>query len=258
VHETIGPDLDKAKRGAQSGLRVAIQAHFHYPELVEDFLERIAANKASCDLLLTTNDVDKAALLGARTTSYNRGTVKIRIVPNRGRDIAPLLTALGREIVRDYDVIGHLHGKRSSGVDATMGETWREFLWQHLLGPRYPMMDIALAHFAENEKLGLLFPEEPHLCDWDANREIADDLARGAGLERPLPPFFEFPVGTMFWARTFALAPLVELALTWDHYPEEPIANDGTVLHALERLLPFSARKRGYGYATVHIPGIGR
>ncbi len=258
VHETIGPDLDKMKQGPQNALRVAIQAHFHYPELIEDFLDRIALNKASCDLLLSTNDVAKAALLGARTTSFDRGLVKIRIVPNRGRDIAPLLTVFGREMVRDYDVIGHLHGKRSSGVDAAMGETWREFLWQHLLGPRYPMMDIALAHFAENEQLGLLFPEEPHLCDWGANLAIADDLARGAGLERPLPPFFEFPVGSMFWARTRALAPLIELALTWDHYPEEPVANDGTMLHALERLFPFAARKQGYSYATVHIPGISR
>ena len=95
-------------------------------------------------------------------------------MPNRGRDIGPLLTAYGGELTQNYDVVGHLHGKRSSGVDAAMGETWREFLWQHLLGARYPMMDIALAHFAENEQLGLIFPEEPHLCDWDDNLAIAE------------------------------------------------------------------------------------
>ena len=105
---------------------------------------------------------------------------------------------------------------------------------------------------------GLIFPEEPHLCDWDDNLAIAKELANRAGLPAPLPPFFEFPVGTMFWARPKALAPLLELELDWDDYPEEPLANDGTILHALERLLAFAAQKQGFTYATVHIPGITR
>jgi glycosyltransferase involved in cell wall biosynthesis len=258
VHDVIRPDLAKLRRGRWRRLRTAIQAHFYYPELIVDFLAKLGANGARYDLLLSTNEEAKAEILRAETASFSQGRVDVRVVPNRGRDIGPLLTSYGSELTKDYDVIGHLHGKRSSGVDATMGETWREFLWQHLLGARYPMLDIALAHFAENEQLGLIFPEEPHLCDWDDNLEIAQELAVKVGLETPLPPFFEFPVGSMFWARPKALAPLLELKLDWNDYPEEPLENDGTILHALERLVPFAAQREGYGYATVHIPGINR
>jgi lipopolysaccharide biosynthesis protein len=78
------------------------------------------------------------------------------------------------------------------------------------------------------------------------------------GIEPPLPPFFEFPVGSMFWARPCALSPLLDLKLDWDDYPEEPIPDDGTILHALERLIPFSAGKVGLTWSTVHIPGVTR
>jgi lipopolysaccharide biosynthesis protein len=76
------------------------------------------------------------------------------------------------------------------------------------------------------------------------------------GLQRPLLPFFNFPLGTMFWARPAALEPLFELGLDWNDYPAEPVPIDGTIMHALERLLPFVVQHRGYRYATTHVPGV--
>jgi lipopolysaccharide biosynthesis protein len=73
-------------------------------------------------------------------------------------------------------------------------------------------------------------------------------------LRVPLPPSIDFPVGTMFWARPEALAPLLRLGLSWDEYPPEPLPIDGTMLHALERLLPLVAEESGYHYATTYLP----
>jgi lipopolysaccharide biosynthesis protein len=194
--------------------------------------------------------------LRSATTGYPRGDVVVRLVPNRGRDIGAFLTGIGDVLAR-YDVVGHLHSKRSLfAADPALGETWREFLWQNLLGGLYPMMDIILNRLATNDSLGIVFPEDPHLSDWDFNRDIATGLAERIGIDAPLPPFFDFPIGTMFWARTDALRSLFELKLGWDHYPKEPVPIDGTILHALERLLPFVARRAGYRYATTHVSGV--
>ena len=239
-------------------MRTAIQAHFHYPELIGDFLDKLSANSARCDLLLSTNDEAKAEVLRAATAGYKRGRVDVRVVPNRGRDIGPLLTAYGSDITRNYDLVGHLHSKRSLDLHPSLGETWREFLWQHLLGDRYPMVDLVVAQFAKDQRLGLIFAEDRHPCDWGENLAIAEQLAARAELENPLPWSFEFPIGTMFWARPRALAPLLKLKLDWGDYPEEPVPYDGTILHALERLLPFAASKEGFTYATLHIPGVHR
>jgi lipopolysaccharide biosynthesis protein len=94
------------------------------------------------------------------------------------------------------------------------------------------------------------------MSDWDSNRDLATALAERMGIEEPLPAFFDFPIGSMFWARSEALKPLFELKLRWEDYPEEPLPEDGTILHAVERLLPFATRQAGYGCATTHVPGV--
>jgi lipopolysaccharide biosynthesis protein len=118
------------------------------------------------------------------------------------------------------------------------------------------MMDVIVDSFAADEKLGLVFAADPHVSDWDSNLELATALAGRMGIEEPLPPFFDFPIGSMFWARSKALKPLFELKLQWEDYPEEPLPEDGTILHAIERLLPFAARRAGYGFAATHVPGV--
>jgi glycosyltransferase involved in cell wall biosynthesis len=256
-HAVVRPDRSEAPRDSSRNLRVALHAHFFYPELIEDFLRRIAVNRSRCDLLLSTNEESKAARLRTATQNFSKGSVEIRVVPNKGRNFGPLLTLFGDDILRSYDLVGHLHGKRSFHF-AGEGEIWREFLWQHLLGDLYPMMDLILARFVEDEQLGLLFAEDPFLYEWDDNIEIAENLAVRAKLDMPLTPFFDFPTGSMFWARPQALAPLINLRLDWDEYPDEPMPLDGTMLHAIERLFPFAASKEGFNFATSHIPGLTR
>jgi lipopolysaccharide biosynthesis protein len=102
-------------------LRIALHSHFHYSELAAEFMRRLAATRSRCDLLLSTNSKHKAEALRRLTEDYNRGRVSIRIVPNRGRNLGPFLTALREEILADYDIIGHVHGKRSLYAGEVLG-----------------------------------------------------------------------------------------------------------------------------------------
>jgi glycosyltransferase involved in cell wall biosynthesis len=260
LHDVITPASPAALPPASQIPPAALHAHFHYPELAENFVQKLAANSVRCDLLLSTDENGKAKLLRRATAHYRRGEVDVRVLPNRGRDIGAFLTAFGKEIAERYAIIGHLHGKRSPTVggqsDPTLGDRWREFLWQNLLGEDCAMMDAIIARLAADETLGLVFPDDPHLCDWRANRANAQALAARMGMTEPLPPFFDFPIGTMFWARTAALKPLLDLKLGWEDYPPEPVPYDGTILHAIERLLPFVAQHAGYRFATTHVPGV--
>ena len=256
--EVINPINIERRPFPESRLRVAIHAHFYYPELVLDFLSKIEGNRSACDLLLTTDDNKKATRLREAAARYARGKVLIRVVPNRGRDIGPLLTALAKDIAQRYDVIGHIHGKRSAATDGAMGDTWREFLWQNLLGDMHPMMDFIVERFSSDETLGMVFPCDPHLRSWDDNRSQAERLAKRMGITKALPSFFEFPLGTMFWSRVDALKPLFDLRLGWNDYPKEPVPYDGTILHALERLLSFAVQHAGYRFAMTHVPGMTR
>jgi len=260
LHDVITPAAASHPRGVREAPRTALHAHFHYPELVEDFMRSIAASGSRCDLLLSTDETSKASLLGKATSQYPRGEVHIRVLPNRGRDIGAFLTGFREDIGSRYDIVGHVHAKRSlfaiGSSDPHLGERWRKFLWQNLLGDEHPMMDIVIERLAADDRLGLVFPDSPQLPCWDGNREIAEQLARRVGMAADLPTFFDFPAGTMFWARTAALKPLFDVKLEWEDYPTEPVTSDGTILHAIERLLPLVAQHAGYRFATTHIPGV--
>jgi lipopolysaccharide biosynthesis protein len=135
-----------------------------------------------------------------------------------------------------------------------MGDAWREFLWQNLVGGECAALDLAAAAFAADPRLGLLIAEDPHLVGWRSNYALAETLAARMGVALPLPRFFDFPVGAMLWARPAALRPLLDLGFSWDDFPPEPLPEDGTLIHALERLFPFATSCAGLEMASVRVP----
>jgi len=251
--------LDGVAPEVASSARVALHAHFYYELYARDLAARLAANETVCDLFLSTDTEAKGEHLRHAFAEY-RGRIDVRVVPNQGRHLGPFLTGLACEISNQkYDVFGHVHAKRSVGVNDTWGNLhgspWREFLWENLIGGTYPMLDLAISAFAGHPDIGLLIAEEPHLVGWDENRAIAETLAERMGIVSPLEDFFDFPVGAMFWARPSALQPLLTLHLEWDDYPPEPLPADGTLLHALERLVPYAATCAGLRVAGLRVPG---
>jgi glycosyltransferase involved in cell wall biosynthesis len=240
--------------GPRETLRVALHAHFYYPDLASELAVRLKANQTPCDLFVSTDTEAKAETL-RRELAEHRGLVTVRVMPNIGRDIGPMLTGFREEIAKGaYDLWGHMHGKKCASTDSAMGDAWRKFLWDNLIGGEHAMLDIAASAFASDPKLGLVFAEDPHLVGWDGNRKNAEALAEQMGLSPKLPDFFDFPLGAMFWFRPSALRRLFELRLTWGDYPEEPLPYDGSLLHAIERIIPFVTMAESYGLATLRAP----
>jgi Rhamnan synthesis protein F/Glycosyl transferases group 1 len=251
THRVIVPTKNSVPR--ITSFKIAVHGHFHYPELLPDFLARLKQNTNQFDLFLTTTSPEKVEQLAKALSGFQLGKPEIRLVSNYGRDLAPFLQAIREDLFSGYDVVGHFHGKRSPHVDKEIGNRWRNFLWEHLLGGEFAMADNILRVFAEHPRVGLVFAEDPCLNGWDENFEIAKDLARRMKLARSLPTHFNFPIGTMFWARPDALKQFNRLNLRLSDFPQEPLPIDGTLLHALERLVPFAVEDCGYEYATTYV-----
>ncbi|MDQ0301615.1 rhamnan synthesis F family protein [Ancylobacter polymorphus] len=252
--KVLAPDGPGTGRGALPQ-RSALHAHLYYADLAGDLRDRLSRNRLECDLFITTDTDAKARHIRSVFNDQARA-VDVTVVDNRGRDVGPfLMEFLPKALAGNYDVVGHVHGKRSLSTDAAMGEGWRTFLFEHLLGGRHAMLDTVMRAFSKDTHLGLVMAEEAHLVGWNENKEIAQNLARKLGIG-DLPDYFDFPLGTMFWARTQALRPLMDLGLHWDDFPMEPLPDDGTLLHAVERLLPFIVEKAGFQTASVRVPGV--
>ncbi|MFP3732988.1 rhamnan synthesis F family protein, partial [Bacillus sp. SIMBA_006] len=116
-------------------------------------LDAVAVNRHTCRLIFTTDTEDKAAEINLLTERSGL-PADVQVVGNRGRDIGPFLQVL-TEIGDQYDIIGHVHGKRSlttENVASDFGERWGDFLWQHLLGDSVPMMDRIMREFAQDSR----------------------------------------------------------------------------------------------------------
>ncbi len=233
--------------------RCALHIHAHYPELLPRMLQALQLNQSRPDLLVSVSNDDALRQVSEQLADYP-GRVVVRQLPNRGRDLAPLFTGFRDEIVGRYDIIGHMHTKKSP-YNGDFGARWGDFLRENLLGGRAPMLDLILARMAGDTGIGMVFPDDPRAEGWRTNRGFADGLAHRMGWQA-LPDSFWFPMGSMFWARVPALQPVWSLDLSWEDYTPEPVPLDGSMLHALERMLGLCAPAMGLRNVLTHVPGV--
>lgn len=239
--------------------RVALHIHAYYPDMLHEILERLDRNVTRPDLFISVKDAAAQSQAARILETYQGSVQAIEIVPNRGRDIGPFLSSFGPALVQGYELIGHVHTKRSEHADRQAVEKWRHFLLENTLGGEAggAMLDNIVCRMSENPSWGVLFPDEPVPFAWDSNRACAQALAERMAVGEP-PDHFCFPAGTMFWIRAAALRPFVELGLQYDDYPIEPLPIDGSLLHAIERLFGAVPRMLGMECALTTVPGLSR
>lgn len=251
----IRPGNFRSRR--KSCIKAAIQLHIYYPEMAADLIYRIGRSKSRPDIFVSVPTEQALIAVQKDFMAFNDRKVVIRIVPNRGRDIGPILTEFAAEL-EEYEVIGHFHTKKSlQYANRIMVKSWNNFLAENVLGGKKAMIDVILQNMENDSELGLVFPDDPDVIGWTKNRDQAVALMKRMGINAKLPErFINFPVGTMFWARTAALQPLFDLKIDWTDYPEEPTPVDGTILHAIERILPLVSEQCGFRNAVTHVMNV--
>ena len=113
--------------------------------------------------------------------------------------------------------------------------------------------------FEENKRLGCLFPQYyeyisqicisnriPLVGEFN-EKKIIEQLMQAMHINRLFSrDDMIYSCGTMMWYRPNALKPLFEIGLTMDDFPKEPIANGGTIAHAIERMPGMVCASQGY------------
>lgn len=258
AHQRPGHDRDLLKRHLRLWPRrrpvpqarpIGVFLHLFYDDLAPVFRDRLAQIDAPFQLYLSTDTQAKAEHL--------RGVfpqAEIRVLPNRGRDIFPKFFGFPGAYAR-HDLVLHLHGKKSLHSDRL--DSWLAHNLDCLL-PDGAQINRILSLFDSLPRLGVIAPltHQPILsaAHWGDNLEIATELAR-----RTVPPLLplpgnaalRYPVGSMFWARSDVLAPLIGLDLSAGHFPPEAGQVDTTTAHALERLVGVSCAALGYAQIAV-------
>ncbi len=234
--------------------RTAVIMHLYYEELAGEFRSYLNNIPGAVDIYISTSDSFRASVIESAFSGWTKGSVEVRVVPNRGRDIAPKLVSFG-DVYERYEYILHLHGKRSKHADVLA--PWRHFLLENLLGTPEVVTSILYA-FDRNPRLGIVAAQhfEPmrHWANWGGNFGIAERLAKRIGFELSALDPLDFPSGSMFWARSAALKPLLDLDLKTEDFDEECNQKDATLAHAIERLYFHSCEHAGFDWIKVARP----
>lgn len=220
---------------------------FYTDELAEDLRNHQTYHLAR-RIVVTTDTEEKRREIAALMAAEGL-TPEIVLVPNRGRDILPFLDLFAPGGVAGQDEIWcHVHQKKSL-ASATGGDVWRKFLLRVLLGDATSLPS-ALREIAD-PRVGLVAPLDPHYVGWSAARKMLPRFAKAMPGPLPAHPLL-FPIGNMFWVRRpviDAMRALFGPAYLW---PNEPIPNDGTEFHLIERLWPAMAAQCGLDAVFVH------
>jgi FMN phosphatase YigB (HAD superfamily) len=233
---------------AELRLKVGVMVHVFYPDLLEDIAQALSNMPVPFELMVSVVDDEahrRASSVLSRVARVAR--LDIRVVENRGRDIAPFLVTF-REEIAALDIVCHLHTKKSLYTGSELGD-WRTYLFQSLLGSPARVAWI-LGSMQATPRLGLVYPES-HACvplaghTWLGNVHAGRVLGEQLGIEIDPGAYLDFPAGSMFWARVDAIRPLLDLGLVTASFPPEQGQTDGALQHALERMFGQVALARG-------------
>ena len=248
--------------------------HMYYPDLVDTCLHYLMDLPDYVDVLVTTSNdaLDKNKVI-EKLSGIQGKFLGIIEAPKRGRDIAAFLVA-ARTTILTYQYACFTHDKKMSSEAhyPTIGENFRELIEENVLASGEYVANI-IELFEENPCLGVAAPPAPFMGSylnsvgnaWQGNFEIAQKLAKELNLSCMMSEESQpYILGTSLWFRTEALRPILEHDFKETDLPEEPLAPDGTISHAIERIFPFVAQSQGYysawimteEYASLHLEQI--
>ena len=235
-----------------------IIAHLYYKDLIPQCVNYLQNVPEEISVIITVNDEKNKPLVEKLFKTAGR-KVEVRLVSNRGRDLSALLVGCA-DVFDKYKYLCFIHDKKSIRPNESLvvGNAFFRLLWDNVLGGKNFICNV-LSEFEENPNLGLLVPPPPYNGDYKFLFFIAKYWS-GACYESTLklaeelniptkfisPEHSPLALGSVFWCKTDAIKKVTSKNWKIEDFPEEPMPNDGTISHALERIFPFAAQSDGF------------
>lgn len=227
--------------------RLAVVVHVFYVELLGECMDWLKRLDLPHDVFVTVH-ADRRAAVETFLTDHGLSAT-VFTVENRGRDIAPFVQVLQTIDLSSYGRVLKLHTKLST--QGKHGDAWRRSLLGALTDVDYLRRGLAI--FASDPTIGIVAPSE-HLLSirefLGANESAVARLAGRMGIADLATAADAFFAGSMFLARTRALLPLAALGFAAGDFEAEEAQINGTLAHAIERAISYSAEAAGLKIAA--------
>lgn len=223
-----------------NNLILAATIHIFYTDLTEYIIAKLynIPGIVKLKVLITTDTKAKKAEIESHfsKTDFN---YQVRVFKNVGRDIAPSFIGFKAEILKS-DLFLHLHTKKSLYNQDL--NNWRDDIFNKLLGSKQ-ITDFNLKLLL-SDGIGLILPSPPGFIEEHMNWGLSSDyehakvlLKRSGYNLSKLSPLY-FPAGSMFFAKTEVIKPIIK-TLNIEDFDQESGQISGTMAHAIERSFCF-------------------
>ena len=207
------------------------------------------------DMYITTNTEEKKTVIERIFQKLPCSKLQVKVIENRGRDVSALLVGM-REVVREYDLVCFSHDKKTAQSNpGSVGLSFAYKCYANVLYNRAYVENV-ITLFDENPRMGMLVPPAPLHGEyrelygqrWGMNYSNTKKLCKELGIRVPMSETENpiAPYGSVFWFRPKAMKKILDKNWTFEDFPQEPLAVDGTISHAIERLYGFAAQAEGY------------
>jgi lipopolysaccharide biosynthesis protein len=234
---------------------IAVCVHVYYVDMVEEILELTNTIPYQYDFIATTDSEEKKLEIERLLAGRSRiGKTIVRVVEqNRGRDMSSLfITCRDLFVDERYDLVCRLHTKKTPHLASGRSNVFKRHMFENLLNsPGYTTN--VLDMFKDHPWIGIAVPSIIQMSygtlghAWGNNRQRTMQVAEQLGLRVHFDP--DTPIGAfggMFWFRPRALRTLFAHPWKWTDFEPEPYPLDGSLGHALERLITYAAQHEGY------------
>lgn len=228
---------------------VAVFIHLHYPDTVERYFKYLEVIPSDIDIYISSSHLKTISAVEDWIINNGKANISVMVKNNRGRDISALLVTF-RDSILKYDYVCFVHDKKAKDEFSEQKvNNWIDNLWGNTLQSSCYIYN-ALLTFEKNKKIGLLVPPDPDDLCWnrwgksfDNTKKLADKLKLQCTMDSNISPI---TMGTVFWCRTTAMKKLFEWQWQYEDFLMEPLPNDGTLGHAVERILSFVSEDAGF------------
>jgi rhamnosyltransferase len=239
---------------------IAVILHIYYEDAIDALAGYCANFPANTDFYVTVVN-DKTKLLVDTALKKRKLNFVLKTRPNVGVAMSTLWITYADVVTSGkYEYICYFHDKKSSYFAySIVGEEFAGRCYENLFGTPEIVRNI-INLFEDNSRLGVLGPPMVYHGEyflsaargWSGNWENLKKLLKMLNINVPcrVEQMTVSAFGDMFWFRSVALKKVIGYGFTYDDF-DVKYENDGTILHAIERVYGLAAQDSGYYYADV-------
>ena len=231
-------------------LRLAIHLHLYYFDMWPE-IKSLLSNIEDYPYDLYVTMIKENGQIFQEVKEF-KADARIWVVENRGYDIGPFVDFLHRIDLSKYDLVMKLHTKNKfNGVDTHINnhifsrKLWFKTLTRALIGsPKMFMKNIK--EFQKYPELGMVGSKHLIASNSETSNAVLSQVDVILNELGWCHEAIKFVAGTMFMCRSKILDPLKKHYTIMDFPPTNGKIKDGTLAHAIERVIGCLTTAQGY------------